>query len=78
MPVSAPSSTRSAAVFLFVFSLERNSLYVMRNFNCINVVVNLRSAIMFYFPDCCSECSSVFTLYVFFNRDFVGGLLDVV
>lgn len=77
MPVSVPLSAKSIAVFLFIFSLERNSFYVMRKFNCINVVVNLRSAIMFYFPDCCSECFSVFTLYVF-NRDFVGGLLDVV
>lgn len=45
--------------------------------NCINVVVNfLRSAILlFYFPPpgCCSECFSVFSLYV-----LTGTFLDLM
>lgn len=71
--------------FLELFFSATETSYVNEKiFNCINVVVNSRSAITFYFPDCRCGCPPHPSLFLFFpslhvsNGDFVGGLLDVV
>lgn len=66
VPVNVPSPARSIAVFLFRIISGKERFLCDEKCNCINVVVNfLRSAICFFcFSGCCSECFSVFTLYV--------------